>query len=331
MNKQQIKQAARETVAASVKTITDVMSWVAGERGTFEQRVGRYEVQAAIALSLGADAKETLGTKETWTEWGLKQFPGMSKQTLYRWRNAGHVARVLQGDGTEAEPDLLGSPPQALVGSLVPLYRVLDLKARSDEARAQGRTLARTVYSDLLKKAEEIEILTREGETVRVKKAPLFAEVLAEAEAVSPTNRGGGGKADEETKADEAEAPSGETETETPSGETEAPDEGTEESRRESASGLVTVDPAAVERAAIAVGPIVAGLVRDTKVDEETVRGIMLAALRLAGEHGIAPVQVLLTGKVPTAEQSAEETETKADEAAVQAEAEKAEQTEKAS
>lgn len=313
-SKAEMKALARTTVEKASETIADVLGWVSGERSKVEQRLGRYEVLAAIALSEGMDAKDVLGGKETAMDWAAKRMPGASKATLYRWRNAGDVARVLRGNGTETEPDLLGDLPTAMVGSLVPLYRVLDLRAKADEARTRGRVLARETYKGLLDKAETMDILTREGETVQVKVAPTFPEVLAAAEKASPSNRSGGGKKKAESdEADEAETDGTETE------ETE-----TDETRRESSAGLVQVDAVAVEAASGPTGAILAGLVREHDgLTEATARAVGLAVLRLAEAHGIGPVRAVLSGIVPSAEAEAEKAETEKDEKAVEAEAEK--------
>jgi hypothetical protein len=292
MNKAQLKAAARETLAASVATIADVSGFVLASRKGFEQRIGRYEVLIAVALSQGAEAVETIGGKTTWKEWGAKQLPHLSASSLYRWRNAGDVARVLYGNGSETEPNLLGDLPAAMVGSLVPLYRVLDLKARSDEARAKGRMLARSTYADLLKSAETMTVETREGETISVPVAPEFAAVLAAAEAVSPTNRGGGGKASETDETETAE---------------------TAETDQASSAHLTTVDVAAVEAATGPVSAILAGLMREHGTSETITRGIMLAACRLAGEHGVGPVAAILSGVAPSPETIAEASETETD------------------
>ena len=303
MNKQQIKQQARETLTKARETILDIEGWVAGERGKVDQRLGRYETLAAVALSRAMDSQDVIGGKTTALDVAAKLYPDASKGTLYRYRHAGTVARVLMGE-REGETNLLGDLPAAMRGSLVPLYRVLDLTAKSDEARDAGRKLARDTYAGLLKASGTTTIETREGDTIEVPVAPTFPEVLAAAEKARPTNRSGGGKA----SSDDDE------------GDDTGDEGGTDQA---SSASLVVVDAAAVEAASGPVAAIVAGLVREGH-DETAVRASFAAALRLAAEWGVGTVQAVIAGKVP---QAADETtpgdEKAADEAAAQDEGEK--------
>ena len=139
-------------------------------------------------------------------------------------------------------------------------------------------------------------------------------EVLAAAEKVAPSNRSGGSKATEKAEQDE------ETTEET------TEDEETE-TRRESASHLLTVDPAAIEAATGPFGAIFAGLLREHEgLTESAARAGGLAGIRLGEEHGDRNIRAILAGAVPSAEETTEKAETEQDEATVEDEAAKVSQ-----
>jgi hypothetical protein len=293
------KTAGRAIVKTAEAVIGSTMRYIVAETETFQQRIGRFEVIVAMALDEGADAyaEASLGD---WREWGRSVLPGKTPPTIYRWRNAGKVARILRGPATVAEDgtvtyqeNLLGEVPAALIGSLVPLYRILT-SAKTDEDRTAAEGLIRETYRDVLAKCETFTE-TIDGETVVSTVPPTMETVLAAAEAASPATKGTKGK----TKTNEQPKTADE-------GETPAADGG--ESRRESSSGLVVADAAAVEAAAAPTGAIMAGLSREHSLPAETVLSIALATLRLASEWGVSTVQAVLTAGTPAADAAAAET-----------------------
>lgn len=276
MTKAEVQAAARKVRDAAEATIKSRLSFIDRKRSDFEAYIGRYEVLVCVALDEGAEAVASLG--KDWREWARKQVPGQSAPTLYRWRNAGKVARVLMGDGSDETPNLLGEVPAALVGSLVPLYRILT-EAKTDEDRETAEGIIRDAYSELLAESADVTIPDENGSPITVKAAPLADAVLAKAEAISPAKKGK--KAAAKKAADKSD---------------ESPED-SDDSRRES-NGLVQVDAAAVEAASGPVSSILAQCVRESGLDEAKVKGIFLAALRLAGEHGITTVQAVLGSPV---------------------------------
>lgn len=308
--KTDLKALARNIVASAESVIADVNGWLQAERATVEQRLGRYEVLLAVALSRGADAKDDLKTKTSkpWTEWARPLIGDgtLSDATLYRWRNAGHVARVLMGEGYEDEADLLGPLPAAMRGSLVPLYRGLDLKAKSDETRQKARKAVRDVYAGLLKAAPTIAIIDREGTAIEVPQAPTYPEVLAASEkAFGKSSRGGSGKAGNEDENGGNEDENG---------------------RADGSGGIVPVDPKAVE---VASGPVASILIqaeKDAGIPQEKARALMLATCRLVEAHTVSVVAAVLSGAAEKAALAeAEKAEATEDEKAVEAEAAQAE------
>lgn len=197
MNKSEFKSAAKQTLTAVYSSIVGSLI----EYGRLEVSIG---MQLSIMRETFVAAKSaevdlsqlnvggaSVGTDD-WREYARTLVPGRSAPTLYRWMNAGTVARIIG--------DSVGNAP---VGALVPLYRILT-DAKSDEESAAAADLVREVWADVLKQ-------TPKGKT------PSEDVVLALAEAASPTTRGAssssGGtddaKTDDETKTDdENRAPS---------------------------------------------------------------------------------------------------------------------------
>lgn len=298
------KTAGRAIVKTAEGIIASTLAYVENERAAFENRIGRFEVRIAIALDEGAEAYAAASLGD-WREWGRGVLPGKSAPTVYRWRNAGKVARILRGPATVADDgtvtydeNLLGEVPAALIGSLVPLYRILS-DAKTDEDRESAEGLIRETYRDVLAKCETFTE-TIDGETVVSTVPPTMEAVLAAAEAASPATKG---KTKGKTKTSDEQPKTADE------GETPAADGG--ESRRESSSGLVVADAAAVEAAAAPTGAIMAGLSREHSLPTETVLSIALATLRLASEWGVSTVQAVLTAGTPAADAAAaSETET---------------------
>lgn len=265
----------------AAEAITSRLAWIAGKRAEFEGFIGRYEVLVAIDLDRGSEAEEALG--RDWRKWARDRgIPG-SAPTIYRMRNAGKVARILQGDaetdadGNESYPDsILGDVPDASPGCLVPLYRILS-DAKTEEDRETAAGLIRETWSDLIAGRDTVVFTDADGNVTTGKVPPSPDEVLKAAEKIAPTKRSGG--ASKRKAATETAETGDESET--------------DESRRAS---VVTVSAEAVEAATQPTRAILDQAVRDRKVAREDAVGIMLAALRLAAEHGITVVQAVLAG-----------------------------------
>ena len=313
MTKREAKQAARATLTRVSSSIERRLSLVDGIRRKVEDRLGRIEVLIALDLYEGAVASITLEKVSKAIEYAATILPNESKATRYRWLNAGEVAYVLRGpavlvdtvDEATGEPikletypqDILGQVPNAHIGSLAHLYRILSAaKAGDADSRAKQESLLRETWTGILKGCEEDETEDEYGNVVEVLSAPDPADVLKAAEKVAPSNRsGGGGKA----KADETEDEGGE-------------DEGGDSTRGDS-SNLVTVEAAKVEAAAGPVDSILRGLQRKAdeggvNVTEAQAKACMLAALRLAAEHGIGAVQAVLSGATVSTPETTPET-----------------------
>lgn len=295
MSKVMGKQAARKVLKSAEAGIASVLAYVEAERATFESRIGRFEVRIAMMLDEGAEACAILS--EDWRVWARGVLPGKSAPTVYRWRNAGKVARILRGSFDEETgtypANILGEVPAALIGSLVPLYRILQ-DAKTEEDRTDAAALIRETYADVLKSCETFTETVEDGETIVSPIPPTMETVLAAAEAASPSKRSGGKSTGSATTGGEKD---GQTDT---AEEGENEDEG--EARRETAASLLVIDPAAVEAAAGPTDAIVRGLCRDLKVSRETVLSIGLAFLRLGAEHGVSNVQAVLAKATPVAD-----------------------------
>lgn len=289
MTKREIKAAARATLARVTESLASRIAFIDSKREAFEGYIGRFEVLAAMDLAAGFTAKRILTTPAKARTWRDSALPGRSVGTIARWTNAGTVALILAGD--ESKPNLLGEVPNATIGHLVPLYRILTAAKRTPEGVAAAEDLIRTTWQDLCKGCDEDEVELEDGTVVPTRDAPDISAVLAAAEAVAPTNRGGGSSS--ATTSDEDDDESGD-EDEDESG----------ESRRESADGLTVVDATAVEAASKAWVPQ-----SRTLADEyspEAVQAIGLAVLRFASEYGTGTMQHVLSGTLLAAAAAAE-------------------------
>jgi hypothetical protein len=264
MSKAELKAAAKTRIAAATDAIGAALDRIETETAAYLRRVGVFEVQAGVGLAevraTFADAKAAkvslaktagIGTDD-WREKARELVPGKSMPTLYRWTNAGAVANVL-GE------DLAGG---ALVGSLVPLYRILTA-AKTAEERTAAEELVREVYGELKTAAG----LDEDGEQV----PPTESDAKTAAEKASPTNRSGGGTAPDED-ADESD---------------EDEDED-EDSRRETAADLVTVSlsPEDLLNVKNTVGAFVRATADELKIDRAAVQAILAWGAMAAKEHG---------------------------------------------
>ena len=297
MNKNDYKAAAKITFAGIAEMIGSALAGIARVYAKADQEAAVFEVQAGMALdsakiefaaakAAGVSLAKTKGIEtDDWREYGRTVIPGKPNGTLYRWQNAGAVAKVL-GD------DLV---PGTLVTSLSYLYRGLSsLSSKTtDEDRAAAEDLVREVYREAVEEAGTDE----EGNAL----PPDREDLLAKCEAAFPTNRSGGGGGttttddDDDDEADEADE----------SEESDDDDETDDESRR--ADTVAVVSAAAVELANGPTDSIFRGLVAEFDVPRTTVVGIALAVLRLAVEHGPTTVQAVILAAGTTDDDEADE------------------------
>lgn len=187
-SKTEVKAAAKELVADALTIIESAQGNIDRIRTRYLNDVGVFEVQVGVGLDIirqtmtaakgqKVDLSGTVlidGVKSAkWVDVANAAVPGKSRPTLYRWTNAGAVARVLD--------DAVGA---ALIGSLVPLYRILTAASTPEDLQA-AQELVRTVYAECVAAAG----LDDEGRPV----PPTEQDVHAAAEAACPTNRTGGG------------------------------------------------------------------------------------------------------------------------------------------
>lgn len=285
MTKKQQNEQNRSIRDEATLRVQSRRSWIEKQRETFERYVGRFEVLLAMDLDIGATAVEAL-PRSDWKKWG-EEASGLSGKTLYRWRNAGRVAVVLTGDGTDEKPNLLGDIPAASIGHLVPFYRCFSGRSAED-----AEALIRTTWATLVADLDDEEVLDENGATIIVQIPPTLKEATEAAERVAPTSRSGGGRSS---------------------------DEDDDERGTERGTTPVPVDPRAVEAATGPVAAILKQQAEALSADEVLVRGAFLAAMRLAEEHGISVVQAVLVGVTAPADEP-----TAADEEAANAAAEAA-------
>ena len=199
MSKAEVKAAAKVAVSDALGIIEDALGNIARITTRYLNEVGVFEVQAGIGLSMirdtmtaaKAEKVDLSGTvlidgvkSASWLDVANVAVPGKSRPTLYRWTNAGTVARVLG-------PELTGS---ALIGSLVPLYRILTA-AKSPEELEAAEDLVRATYRECIAAAG----LDEDGEQV----PPTESDVKAAAEAACPTNRSGGSTAEDSDESED--------------------------------------------------------------------------------------------------------------------------------
>jgi len=137
---------------------------------------GALRVNIARLIDRGATAHESVESMGDWIEWaeGLDGIGEVatSRPTLYRVRNAGRVANIVENF------DPLKAPT---VASLVPLYRVL-AAAKSDEATTAAGELIRSLWA------------TAEGKTATGKpvSSTLVEELVGKVEAKGTRGSGKG-------------------------------------------------------------------------------------------------------------------------------------------
>jgi hypothetical protein len=230
----------REATAALKRLASDVAALVL--------TIGRERVRLGVMLSEAADYLKVTGGNLP--EWAAEQGVDETPPTIYRISNAGRVARVLG--------DQVGD---ASVGSLVPLYRVLEA-AKTDEDLQAAETLVQTYWNEALKRSAKGKPPTEAS----------VATILAEANASEGT-RGkkaakGSGKGKGGRKGKTVTAPS------VPWTETSAAD-------REAVEG-------ALGRIFKPIDPSAHGMVAN----------IMFAAIALAETHSPETVRAVLKGYV---------------------------------
>lgn len=284
-SKRETKSVLKTAIESAIAGIDSAVLSIGAETSRYLRTVGVFEVQAgrgldevrssfALAKSAGVSFAKTPGIKtDDWRVVARDRVPGKDLKTLYRWQNAGAVARILGDD--------VGC---ALVGSLVPLYRILSaVPAKgTDEDRAAAEDLVRSAWSEAVEAAGTDE----DGTPV----PPAESDVRVIAERLAPTTRSGGS---------ETTTPEGAEDEDEDGDEDEDEDEGAE-TRRESSESLVVVEAAAVEAASGPTDAIMRGIHRDLVgkvLTDEGAKSIMLAALRLAGEHGAGTIVAVLAGK----------------------------------
>lgn len=290
-SKTEKRTAAKTRLLSYRAAIAENLAAIGEHTTRYLDLIARHEVQSGVSLSLirdefaaaksdGIDLSKAAGVKtKDWREFARESCPGVSVKSVYRWCNAGTVARILtDGDVT--------IPESARVGSLVPLYRIL---TAIDGDLATVNAVVCDVYRECLTEAGT----DSDGAQI----APTETAVHAAAEAAAPTNRSGGSTDEDE---DETEDETEDEESE--ESEDESEDE-SDESRRESAARLVSVDPATVEAAKGPTDAILRGLVAEFEVSRIAAESIMLAALRLADEWTVSVMQHVLSGTVPAADE----------------------------
>jgi hypothetical protein len=257
-----MKAAAKAAIAAATDRIGAALLSIEDVTARYLRAVGVFEVQAGIGVSEVRDtftaakaAKVSLaktagiGTDD-WREKARELVPGKSMPTLYRWANAGAVARVLGEDLSSG----------ALVGSLVPLYRILTA-AKTAEEKTAAEELVREIYAELKAAAG----LDEDGSQV----PPTESDAKAAAEKAAPTNRSGGSSPDASEDDDEDDED----------------DDGREDA---SAPDLVTVSlsPEDLLNVKNTVGAFVRATADELKIDRAAVQAILAWGAMAAKEHG---------------------------------------------
>ena len=300
-SKVQRKAEAKTRLLGYRSNIAESLANIDRETEKYLDAVSRFEVSAGVSLSLirdefaacksdGVKLETVAGVKtKDWRVFARESCPGRSVKTVYRWTNAGTVARILTDGGVSI-------PDTARIGSLVPLYRIL---TAIDGDLATVNAVVCDVYRECLIAAGTDD----DGAQI----APLESAVHAAAEAAAPTNRSGGSTDETETDDDETDDDETETDDESAADESESDEsDESDESRRESAARLVSVDPATVEAAKGPTDAILRGLCDEFDVSRIAAEAIMLAAMRLADEWTVSVMQHVLSGTVPAATDSDE-------------------------
>jgi len=249
---------------AALKAATDSLKPLIDEANAEESRhssaIGSIFVRIALALHTGAAVKVTLG--QDWRVWAASSLKALTRPvsppTLYRLRNAGAVAEILGAAVGEAS-----------YTALVPLYRLLaDAAGKSDEIVKAATESVSDIWAAAVEAAAPM--------------SPTEEAVRQLVEIEVPTTRGAKGRTAKGRKAATAKAKRSRN-TPTDTGENDGA--GNVET--------VSIDPAAVEACGKIAGSMVGAFVK-AGTDEGTVRGIMLAAVRLIREHGADTVAAAL-------------------------------------
>ncbi len=185
MTKNEYKAEAKTVFAGILGAITAGLAGIARVEEEAARKAAVFEVQIGMALDSAkvkfAEAKAEgvtlaktagIGTDD-WRVYARENLPGKSDQTIYRWQNAGLVAKVL-GDSLV---------PGTAAKALATLYR--GLSSVKDDEKAAAEDLVREVYAEAVEAAGTDE----NGAPI----APTFEDLKDRAEAAFPTNRSGGG------------------------------------------------------------------------------------------------------------------------------------------
>ena len=129
MTKRQLTKVARDSLAALTTGVAGIVAEIVSRENETRAYVARRYVQVGIMLDEGAEViAGGLTTYSDWREWATENVPG-SPPTVYRIRQAGHVARIIAAGG--------GEIGEASYLAFFPLYRFVS-SAKTDEDRAKG-------------------------------------------------------------------------------------------------------------------------------------------------------------------------------------------------
>lgn len=126
MTKRQLQSAAKRTLSAATSMITATLQEIHDLEMSTRETVARKLTLIGIALDEGAEviASGHVPNLTDWREWARESVPGVSVGTVYRYRNAGTVARGIAARG--------GDIADVSYLAFVPFYRYLSA-AKGDE------------------------------------------------------------------------------------------------------------------------------------------------------------------------------------------------------
>lgn len=266
-----VKSAEKEIVSlvseenGEQDTFSELMNRLMGEH---ETKIGTLYVRLALQVHIGARAKDSLS--QDWRPWAKGKLAGLRKPfsppRMYGLRNAGAIAEII-GE----------SVGEASYLALVPFYRLLVAAGTPEEIEASQARI-RELWAECVAEATEAGMDRVTEERARQK-----------VEAIAPSGtRGSKGKnAAERKKSQQAKNARSRQPKNEPTKTTENEGEGN--------VSTVEVEPAAVEACTGVVETIVKGMARKTKTDETIIRLAMLAAVRIAQEHGLSTLLGVLS------------------------------------
>ena len=143
MTKRQLQSAAKKVLQSASEVIAATLAEIHELETATRETVARKLTLVGIALDEGSEAiiSGHVPGVEDWRAWARESVPGVSVSTVYRYRNAGTVARLIAASGRDIS--------DVSYLTFVPFYRYLT-HARSDEDRTAAEAAILAGWNSLV-------------------------------------------------------------------------------------------------------------------------------------------------------------------------------------